>query len=110
MENNVKKYEFNVSGMTCAACSAHVEKSVGKVDGVKSVTVNLLRSYMVVQCNESVTPDGIIVAVKHAGYGATLKNGKGASATKTERTSGKSERRNRLIRLWVSVAVLVLLM
>ncbi len=110
MENNVKKYEFNVSGMTCAACSAHVEKSVGKVDGVKSVTVNLLRSYMVVQCNESVTPDGIIVAVKHAGYGATLKNGKGASATKTERTSGKSERRNRLIRLWVSVAFLVLLM
>lgn len=110
MENNVKKYEFNVSGMTCAACSAHVEKSVGKVAGVKSVAVNLLRSYMVVQCNESVTPDGIIVAVKHAGYGATLKNGKGASATKTERTNGKSERRNRLIRLWVSVAFLVLLM
>ncbi|MCI8596311.1 MAG: heavy metal translocating P-type ATPase [Clostridia bacterium] len=110
MENNVKKYEFNVSGMTCAACSAHVEKSVGKVAGVKSVAVNLLRSYMVVQCDESVTPDGVIVAVKHAGYGATLKNGKGASATKTERTSGKSERRNRLIRLWVSVAFLVLLM
>ena len=109
MEKNVKKYEFNVSGMMCAACSAHVEKSVGKVSGVKSVAVNLLRAYMVVQCDESVTPYDIIAAVKHAGYGAELKSGKVASA-KPEKASGKKEHRNRLIRLWVSVGFLVLLM
>lgn len=110
MENNVKKYEFNVSGMTCAACSAHVEKSVSKVSGVKSVAVNLLRAYMVVKCDENVTPDAVIAAVKHAGYGASLKSGKVSESVKAEKTSGKSERRNRLIRLWVSVAFLVLLM
>ena len=42
----MKKQEFNVTGMTCAACQANVEKTVKKIPGVESVSVNLLNEYM----------------------------------------------------------------
>jgi len=67
------KQTFNVSGMTCSACSAHVEKAVGKVEGVVSVSVNLLANSMQVDYDEAlVTENGIIAAVVDAGYGASL--------------------------------------
>ena len=65
--------KFNVTGMTCSACSAHVEKAVSKVEGVQNVAVNLLSGNMNVDYDESITGDqAIIDAVVAAGYGASL--------------------------------------
>ena len=50
----MKKEKFDIQGMTCSSCSAHVEKAVKKVDGVKSVIVNLLSNNMVVEYDEKV--------------------------------------------------------
>jgi Cu+-exporting ATPase len=74
------KQKFNVSGMTCSACSAHVEKSVAKTEGVQSVEVSLLTNSMQVVYDESRTdPAKIIRAVEQSGYGASLPQ-KGAPA------------------------------
>ena len=65
------KQKFDVTGMSCASCSAHVEKSVSKVAGVQEVQVNLLTNSMTVLYDDSVTSSGEIVsAVEKAGYGA----------------------------------------
>ena len=75
------KQKFDVQGMTCAACSAHVEKAVCKVAGVDGVNVNLLGNSMVVDYDEGATDAGqIIHAVEEAGYGASLPAAKGATA------------------------------
>ena len=67
------KQKFNVTGMTCSACSAHVEKAVNKLDAVRKAEVSLMTNSMTVDYDESaLTPDGIIQAVVHAGYGASL--------------------------------------
>jgi Cu+-exporting ATPase len=65
------KRKFKVTGMTCSACSAHVQKATEKVDGVREAQVNLLDGSMVVECNENVTDNQIITAVTKAGYGAS---------------------------------------
>lgn len=66
--------KFDVTGMTCSACSAHVEKSVKKLQGMKSVNVNLLQNSMTVEYDESsLNSDMIIQAVEKAGYGASVK-------------------------------------
>ena len=58
------KQKFDVTGMTCSACSAHVDKSVRKLDGVAEVNVNLLQNTMTVEYDESeVNDDQIIRAV-----------------------------------------------
>lgn len=64
--------KYTVTGMSCAACSAHVEKAVSKVPGVSSVSVSLLTNSMGVEGD--VSPDAIIEAVTAAGYGAGLKD------------------------------------
>lgn len=66
--------KFDVTGMTCSACSAHVEKSVSKLNGVDNVSVNLLTNSMQVEYREDITSeDNIINAVVSAGYGASVK-------------------------------------
>ncbi len=70
--------KYSVKGMSCAACSARVEKAVRAVDGVESCSVNLLTNSMVVAGN--VTPDSVIAAVIAAGYGAE-KSGEKAEKT-----------------------------
>ena len=74
--------QYNVTGMSCAACSAHVEKAVQAVEGVTSVTVSLLTNSMSVEGTAS--DSDIIAAVVHAGYGAsprgTGKNGAGGTS------------------------------
>ena len=64
--------KFNVTGMSCAACSARVEKSVSKVDGVIKCSVNLLAGSMIVE--GSATDTEIIEAVVKAGYGASVQS------------------------------------
>lgn len=71
------KIPFNVQGMTCAACSARVEKATSAVPGVASVAVNLLKNSMEVQlvadANATEVTAAIEAAVKKAGYGASPK-------------------------------------
>ena len=99
--------QYSVTGMSCAACSAHVEKAVSKVEGVTSCTVNLLTNSMTVE--GTATPDKIISAVKNAGYGASLK---GADSESAKNTDGLKDRETPrlLVRLICSLAFLVLLM
>ena len=74
------KQKFNVTGMTCSACSAHVEKSVAKVPGVRSVTVNLLSNNMAVDYDETASSDAAVIhAVEEAGYGASVHAGAASS-------------------------------
>ena len=74
--------QYNVTGMSCAACSARVEKAVKKVPGVTSCSVSLLTNSMGVEGTAS--PAAILSAVREAGYGASPKN---ASASKTSDAS-----------------------
>ena len=75
------KQRFRVGGMSCAACSAHVEKSVSAVPGVSVVQVNLLAGSMTVEYDEAVCDAGkIIAAVVSGGYTAAVDDGKQQSA------------------------------
>ena len=70
----LQKEQFDITGMTCSACSARIEKSVGKLPGIKEVSVNLLKNSMVASYDESVLDvEGIVQAVEKAGYGAFPK-------------------------------------
>jgi len=68
------KQHFNVTGMTCSACSARVEKAVSRLDGVKDVSVNLLKNSMSLTYDDRCDTDTIIKAVESAGYGASPKD------------------------------------
>lgn len=89
------KEKYDITGMTCSACSAHMEKAVKKLEGMKNVSVNLLQNSMTVEYDESIlTSQNIIDAVVDAGYGASLKdNGKSTGSSvqaKKENTAEKS--------------------
>ena len=99
------KQIFQVTGMSCAACANHVEKAVGRLDGVEAVGVNLMLGSMSVTYNEkAVTDDAIMAAVAAAGYGAQR-------GSDTERGKAKSQQDRALLamrrRLIWSVVLLV---
>ena len=83
--------KFDVGGMTCAACQAHVDRAVSKLDGVESVAVNLLAGSMMVDYDPAqVSPDDICTAVDRAGYSASpVDAGTGAAGS-----SGSSQARS----------------
>lgn len=91
----MEKQKFNVSGMSCSACSARVEKVVGALDGVKSVSVSLLTNSMVVEYDAPLTAKDVSKAVADAGYKATL-------------ASDKSEKKDKMNPILVMVIRLVL--
>ena len=100
--------QYNVTGMSCAACSARVEKAVSNVDGVTSCSVNLLMNSMGVEGTAS--PESIIAAVEAAGYGASLKNAPSAAkAAQKEEIKDKETPRMKK-RLAASVVFLAVLM
>ena len=66
------RLDFDVSGMTCAACSARVEKVASAVSGVTNVSVNLLAGKMQVEVENAECSKLIIEAVRNAGYGASI--------------------------------------
>ena len=85
------KQIFQVTGMSCAACANHVEKAVGKLDGVETVGVNLMLGSMSVTYNEkAVTDDAIMAAVAAAGYGVQR-------GSDTERGKAKSQQDRALL-------------
>ena len=71
--------QYTVTGMSCAACSARVEKAVSKVSGVTSCSVSLLTNSMGVEGDASA--ESIISAVEEAGYGASVKGAEGQGAS-----------------------------
>ncbi|MFA6664564.1 MAG: heavy metal-associated domain-containing protein, partial [Lachnospiraceae bacterium] len=80
----ITNQKFNVTGMSCASCSAHVEKAVRNVTGVTDVAVNLLTNSMIVSYDTPATAALICEAVSKAGYGTASGNsaaGSSSSAT-----------------------------
>jgi len=72
---NMRKEQFDITGMTCSACSSRVEGCVVKLPGVKDVSVNLLKNSMVVSYDEAqLSTAGIVEAVENTGYGAIPKS------------------------------------
>lgn len=112
----MKTSRFTVTGMSCSACSSHVEKCVSKINGVNKVSVNLLAGSMEVTYDENVLKDSDIVkTVKKAGYGAKSQekreNGKGQKLDDNDVTGQlKKESDGLKIRLVFSVVFWLLLM
>lgn len=104
------KEKFDVTGMTCSACSSHVEKSVDKLDGIQKVSVNLLTNSMQVEFDERTTnPQTIIGVVEHAGYGASVQKSIRGQVPVEAKKEDKSIAHMKM-RLMVSVIFLIPLM
>ncbi len=99
------KTKFNITGMSCAACSLRVEKAVSSLDGVEKCSVNLLTNSMIVEGD--VKFEDIISSVEKAGYGAELVNGKN---TKNEQNIKKDNTKEMKVRFIASVMLLLFLM
>ncbi len=99
--------QYDVVGMSCAACSRRVEKAVAEVDGVSSCSVNLLTNSMSVE--GEVSDEIIIAAVEKAGYGASVK-GNEAKAENTDNNEEGFETRKIIGRLIFSIVMLSALM
>ena len=102
--------QYNVTGMSCAACSARVEKAVGKVPGVTSCSVSLLTNSMGVEGTAS--PETVIKAVQDAGYGASEKGASKQSASMAENEKALEDHATPALkrRLIWSVGFLIVLM
>ena len=99
--------QYNVTGMSCAACSARVEKAVNAVPGVESCAVSLLTNSIGVEGTAS--PDAIIQAVTNAGYGASVKGAEQRAASGADALAD-TETPKLLRRLIVSIVFLLILM
>lgn len=113
----MKKEKFDVTGMTCSACSSRVEKCVSKLDGTSDVTVNLLTNSMQVEFDENILSERqIIDAVVKAGYGASAQNIQKNMTSSQGTTAGaavnpvEEQMKNMKFRLIVSFAFLIPLM
>ncbi len=102
--------QYNITGMSCAACSARVEKAVGKVPGVTSCSVSLLTNSMGVEGTAS--PEAVIKAVQDAGYGASEKGASKQSASMAENEKALEDHATPALkrRLIWSVGFLIVLM
>jgi len=109
----MKTEKFDVTGMTCSACVAHVEKSVSKLEGVKAVNVNLLTNSMIVSFDElKLAPSIIEDSVEEAGYSAHLHDTSfNAEANSENRIDYILEEKKEMKKhFWISFAFLVPLM
>ncbi len=101
----VLELKFDITGMTCAACSARVEKVTAQLEGVNKAEVNLLAGKMTVQAESTTVTDNIIAAVQGAGYGASL-----AGEKKTSAPEQKNDLKEMEARIIGSAVCLVILM
>ncbi|KFN91968.1 heavy metal transporting ATPase [Tetragenococcus muriaticus PMC-11-5] len=94
---NIASQTFEIEGMTCASCVQAIEKSVGKVDGIQEVSVNLATEKMDVSYDEdAVTTGNIIKAVQDAGYQATVE-----SSSPTDATEDNDKKQKQMKNLWI---------
>lgn len=99
----MKSQKFNVTGMTCSACSARIEKNVNKTDGILEANVNLLSNSMTVKYDESVLTEGdIIKVVQDTGYGASSAEGKKSAAAADKKSDAEKEFKEMKKRLAIS--------
>lgn len=107
----MKKVKFDIQGMTCSSCSSHVEKAVGKLEGIQNVNVNLLSNNMIVNYDETILDnEKIIQAVVNAGYGATCEQPK-RTKPKEEKQDVQTENiKSMKKRLIISICFLIPLM
>ena len=100
--------QYNVTGMSCAACSARVEKAVSGVKGVESCSVNLLTNSMGVEGTAS--DSDIIKAVKKAGYGASVKGGAADSKSAAEEDSLENTETSSMVKRLVSSLIFLMIL
>ena len=94
----MSQIKLNVTGMSCAACQAHVEKALGKTPGVSQATVSLMTNSASVTYDEKVvSPADLIAAVEHSGYGASVANS-GGKAAKGESAADAAKKQQAAIR------------
>ena len=111
----MRKETFNVTGMTCSACAARVERAVKKMEGTADVSVNLLTNTMTLAYDEAAAnPAAIIAAVEDAGYGASVKGAASAQAApqaggSSEAGADTAEKETRVMRSRLTVSILFLL-
>ncbi|MEG2500855.1 MAG: cation transporter, partial [Oscillospiraceae bacterium] len=84
----MEKIKFNIQGMSCSACSTHIEKAIGSLQGVQSVYVSLLTNSMTVSFNAPQTTETLIDAVHKAGYSASVTSN---ANTKTQVNKPRAE-------------------
>ena len=101
------KVKFNITGMTCAACSARVEKVSRSVSGVQTAEVNLLGGTMVAEMEDEAAAEKIIREVQKAGYGATIADTKKKSEAAPARNDGLREMKLRIIGSAVFLLILM---
>ena len=106
----MKSEKFQITGMTCAACSAHVEKAAAGVAGVDKVSVSLLMNTMTVEYDTPATPQAICAAVEAAGYGADAAGQQAAGTDNSEGALEDKETPRIRRRLIASVCLLLPLM
>ena len=99
--------QYNVTGMSCAACQARVEKAVSNVPGVESCSVSLLTNSMGVE--GTATPDVIIKAVEAAGYGASVKGAKSSSPSMQEQEDALADKTTPVLKKRLAASVIFLL-
>ncbi len=101
--------QFHVTGMSCAACSAHVEKAVSAITGVQLVQVNLLAGSMKVGFDSEQTDENAIIkAVIDAGYGASVKGKQAVTSQASDDHTELAEMQRRIITSFVFLAILML--
>ena len=103
----IKNEKYDVTGMSCAACVAHVNKAVEGVEGVKEVNVNLLTNSMQVSYDSPASPEMICKAVEAAGYGAKQAGAKDNASKGTKAASEDHETRVLMTRLILSLILLL---
>lgn len=103
------KSRFSVTGMSCSACSAHVEKAVRKLDGVSDVAVSLMGGSMTVE-HDNIPENAIIDAVVKAGYGCSAKGGTAPAPKQSSVEKKQQESRQMKRRLFLSIGFLAVLM
>ena len=100
-----RQIEFDVTGMTCAACSARVEKVLSRQPGVASANVNLALERATIDATEDATEDGLAAAIERAGYGAQLRVSDSAKQRQADEELAlrrRAEERQTLLRTLVS--------
>lgn len=106
----MKKQRFNVTGMSCAACQAAIERTVGKMDGVQSAVVNLLANTLTTEYDETkVTNEAICSRIAQIGYGATPEGAAPEAKTSQEKKAGEEAATRWRALVWSAIISVILM-
>ena len=106
----MKKETYNITGMSCASCSAAVTRAVEKLEGAKDVNVNLMQNKMTLELSDGLTDEMVIKAVEDAGYGASVKKDIKSESSKKQTDTAEDYATELKLRAIVSFIFMVPLM